>query len=226
MKTTKIFFAILSVVVLTTTFYFVGCNQSTTNEPQNTVNTTPGVISKIGIQTSIDDKALKLLLEREISELLSIRNAITTRVFENKVDVVKLKNAYLASDEKRIAELLKYTPSDVENMNTQLRNIVERMINKAPQLSVLIQEKKVKNCSKCNIEEFFNNFNYHVGKSPRLAKVTNVPAGTDCQWVPYLASLALCTTLGPLLYWPCAYVALCSWCWGTEVDALCGKKGN
>jgi hypothetical protein len=34
MKTTKIFFAILSAVVLITTFYFVGCNQSTTSEPQ------------------------------------------------------------------------------------------------------------------------------------------------------------------------------------------------
>lgn len=43
----------------------------------------------------------------------------------------------------------------------------------------------------------------------------------SCQWVPYVAALALCTLLGPGWYWVCAYVAYCSFCTGSLRDALC-----
>ena len=39
------------------------------------------------------------------------------------------------------------------------------------------------------------------------------PAG-DCKWLQYTAALAVCTTAGPVIYWPCAYLAYCSFCTG------------
>lgn len=44
---------------------------------------------------------------------------------------------------------------------------------------------------------------------------------TSCQWGPFIASLILCTTLGPVLYWPCAYIGMCSFCDGSVIDTLC-----
>ncbi len=35
-----------------------------------------------------------------------------------------------------------------------------------------------------------------------------------CRWLPYTMHLIGCTSLGPILYWPCAYVAICAWCPG------------
>lgn len=43
----------------------------------------------------------------------------------------------------------------------------------------------------------------------------------SCEWLPYVAALALCTLLGPIWYWVCAYVAYCSFCTGPLRDDLC-----
>jgi len=44
---------------------------------------------------------------------------------------------------------------------------------------------------------------------------------SSCEWLPYVAALALCTLLGPIWYWVCAYVAYCSFCKGPLRDGLC-----
>lgn len=44
---------------------------------------------------------------------------------------------------------------------------------------------------------------------------------TDCAWVPFTASVALCSALGPTLYWACAAVAACHWCEGGWIDDAC-----
>lgn len=45
--------------------------------------------------------------------------------------------------------------------------------------------------------------------------------GVRCKWMQYVASLALCSLGGPFWYWPCAYVAICSFCSGGYVDRAC-----
>jgi len=47
-------------------------------------------------------------------------------------------------------------------------------------------------------------------------------APDGCNYVPYVASLVVCTAAGPVLYWPCAILAYCTWCFGPTHDAICG----
>lgn len=224
MKNSKIYLLAFLVVAFISTVYFVGCKQNT-SEPLSETN--KAVAQNISAnKLTIDNLEIKALIENDIKELISIRNNFTQRVKSQKIEIGDLKTAYLLTDQKKIAELLNLSEEELAATQNQLKIIVDRMIKKVPLLTDVIKEKSKQKCSKCDVEKFFNNF-YSYTKGVSLVPVKNslksvqAEAGTNCQWVQYGACLALCSLGGPIWYWPCAYLCLCSYCEGPEVDALC-----
>lgn len=43
----------------------------------------------------------------------------------------------------------------------------------------------------------------------------------DCAYAPYVSSLFACSLAGAVGYWPCAVIAVCTWCEGGWVDPMC-----
>lgn len=50
---------------------------------------------------------------------------------------------------------------------------------------------------------------------------TGATAQTDCEWIQYVACLAVCTSGGPVIYFPCAYLCWCAFCDNEVTEALC-----
>jgi hypothetical protein len=43
-----------------------------------------------------------------------------------------------------------------------------------------------------------------------------------CKWIKFTACLLACSGTGPVLYWPCAYLCVCSYCPGAAgYDVIC-----
>ncbi len=224
MKKKNICLALFIAAAMFTLLYLGGCEKSLTSEPANNTTYNLNKASADDTQRSFADKNFKILAWDEINELLNIRDNITRRVIENNINVDELKDAYKNSDEKRIIHLLGYSNEDIQALDLKLKNVITRIIDKVPEYKIWIENEKEKFCAKCKSETFFNNFYSYTSKHYRLNKSLDEALGSDCQWAPYAAALALCSLLGPIWYWPCAYVAMCRFCWGPEVDALCGKR--
>ncbi len=62
------------------------------------------------------------------------------------------------------------------------------------------------------IEGFFANF-----EQIHSQEIFSI-AYQDCQAVQFTACLLVCTTTGPIIYWPCAYLCSCSFC---ALDGIC-----
>lgn len=152
-----------------------------------------------------------LMSEPLVQELLQIRNNFTERInceVGKSFSLEELKLAYLNSDEQRIISYMGYTSNQIDSIGERLNTISQELLTKYPALSSYITSE----CNSCNVESFFSYYYEYTNISTEAL---------ECRWAPYIASLVLCTTLGPILYWPCAYVAMCSWCSGGILNYIC-----
>lgn len=175
-------------------------------------------------------KLKKSAITDELSDLIDLREEITQLVIDRKVNIEKLRDAYVNKDVTKIMTLMKMSKNEYNSFNERLLNIRKNILIKYPDIKKAVSKLGKKQCTTCNIEKFFNNFEQYTHASSRygsgLSKIytgttVNGDEDVDCDWVPYTAALVLCAELGPVLYWPCAYVAICSFCEGGWVDDAC-----
>lgn len=138
------------------------------------------------------------------------------------VDPAELEEAYRTEDEDRIAELLGFTESQLAEMDASLRELRLAIFREFPELERHAAQAAVGSCG----------FSPSIARCPLQAALDAAPQlmedgplnespNVECQWAQYTAALALCTLAGPVWYWPCAYLALCSYCRGGWVTASC-----
>jgi hypothetical protein len=181
------------------------------------------------INSAVDylDKLLKL--DPDVRELIDIRQEITQRVIDRNVSITELRAAYQNRDEKQFRKLMEFTNADIKSLQRRISKSRTAILDRYPEIENLMSES----------DRYVNSYNPLTGnrKTGEFADhlssyssnyleselVLEYEEGGDvtCRWAPYIAGLAVCTTLGPILYWPCAYVALCSFCSGGWVDSAC-----
>ncbi len=153
--------------------------------------------------------------DSRVKELLLIRNKIGDKVINGNVDITQLHQAYLDKDTTLIKKLIGFSESEYNEMRHQLNNLRNSLLNDYPnELKEVSTE-----CSNCTIDEsdinqFFNNFDSFVNFSRDNNNGNNDNNGCD-SYIQYTMCLIACTTTGPVIYWPCAYLCYCSYCDGS-----------
>ncbi|AFH49724.1 Hypothetical protein IALB_2019 [Ignavibacterium album JCM 16511] len=173
-------------------------------------NVTP-VSNTSNLYRAQDSLDFLLINDPLVIELLQIRNNFTQRINDRlgkSFSLEELKSAYLRSDEQSIISYMNYTPSQIDSIGERLNEIRIELNNKYPAINSYLTSE----CVNCNIDSLFTHYYDYTNISTEAL---------ECRWGPYIASLIVCTTLGPILYWPCAYVAMCSWCSGGVLNYIC-----
>lgn len=161
--------------------------------------------------------------DTDVQTLLEVRNEIMQRVIDRNISVSALKTAYQSGNEQQIINLLQFSETEIKDLNYRLDTARKAIFDKFPEVAQMMKEMSASSCgftknsTNCKTNQLFDNFNEYAnnGVAPELL------APTRCRWGPYVAALALCTLLGPVWYWVCAYAALCSFCTGGTVGRIC-----
>jgi len=155
---------------------------------------------------------------------------MTRRAISRGVSPVALKTAYETKDEEKVRRMLGYSRAEIMIINYRLDRARKAILEKFPEIAelVLVKEQWSTSCAanpsldRCSTEQFFNSLGEEL---IILGEELIIEDGeVTCDWGPYLAALAACTLAGPIWYWVCAYVALCSFCRGGWVDEVCTKS--
>lgn len=154
------------------------------------------------------------LMERDpdVRTLITVRDEITMRVLGLGVRPDELISAYQAGDEERIIDLLGYSHREISDFRDRLNSARNAVMDRYPQIERMIQESPPPTYGAYDFS-FIENL---------METGPNVMDHPNCRVVPYVAALAVCSLAGPVLYWACAFVALCSFCSGGWVSAVCG----
>ncbi len=100
---------------------------------------------------------------------------------------------------------------EAEKLSERLTAIGDSLLLKYPELNSYIDTLE---CQTCSVDKFFE---YYYA----FTDTSYINKRFSCRWGPYIATLIGCTKLGPILYWPCAYAAMCGWCSGGIADDIC-----
>lgn len=192
------------IIIVALSIYIFGCNENQ---------------HSIEVDYHYEELEISLMNEPLVFELLRIRDEITSHIISNEIDISELKKAYLENDEEKIEEVLRISPELLSEYSNTLNRISYKLLEKYPLLEDIIQDFDL--CNDCNKIDIIKNIEDSLVPIPNnsLYKTSNV----TCKWIPYTASLVVCSAGGPILYWPCAYVAVCAWCEGGWVDDACFK---
>lgn len=226
-STTTALLFLLSVITLSLPHSPVGQaqeNPSTSTESMVASTTSPQ-------ERSLEDLEAALRDSQELKDLINFRDEITQRVTASRVSARTLRRAYESGDERRIAALLGYSDTDLLLLNQRLDNLRRALLTTFPEIQRLMATTTHSPCGfspsprTCGTARFFDNFEgYTQGVSPMYIEPEPGGGEVTCQWAPYTAALAVCTLAGPIWYWPCAYVATCSFCRGGWVATACQQS--
>lgn len=178
--------------------------------------------ASVAADSATQTESLEVQLSQSpyVEELTSIADEMTRRAIDRQVTFEELSRAYQDQDELAIAELLGYSQVEIQDLSYRLEYLRECLYAEFPEIVAWAEaQAQHETCDEAFLAHLYNCIDFD--NQIYLAKP---PAGTSCAWVPYTASLALCTALGPVLYWACATVAMCTYCSGGLVDTICGKK--
>jgi len=165
-----------------------------------------------------------------------VREVVATdRDIAYRVSMVSDRDALIeavsAHDSARAAKILGFTEAEANALNARMDQLRVQIFLAFPDVEKMAVGYAGSSCgfavadSHCDVRAAVDNAAEAVSAMDDLLAFMNMPQGSNrpvsCHWGPYIASLVLCTTVGPVLYWPCAYVALCSFCEGGWVDSAC-----
>jgi len=170
--------------------------------------------------------------DTNVQELLAIRDEMIARVIENGASGIEMSEIVKTNDLKRFALILGYTEEELSDLGTRIAFLGGEIQNTYPDL-ITLAESQIEKCPGCDFETIAQKWDQTLMKHNEADVFygdgeNGIPLpdpsqkGVSCQWVPYTASLALCTATGPVLYWACAVVAVCSFCAGGWVTTVCG----
>ena len=172
-----------------------------------------------------------ILTNAHAQALIGIRNYMTAQVLQTEPDIEDLRDAYLSQDTDEIQSLMGFSVLQIDSLDSLLEYHRAGLINAFPELAQCADEIVFPDETEY-INQFFDNFDYYIlavqetaipEKPSKTASDRIQATAVDCQWGPYFATLVACGFSGPIAYWICAYVAICSFCSGGWVDDACGK---
>jgi hypothetical protein len=158
----------------------------------------------------------------EVAELTRIRDALTDRARRRRVTPEQVTAAYRNGDAAELQALFGFTPGESTALSQRLENIQHRLYQKHPELqSIAVGD--VSASTPCNAQAAARalargSVRGSVGGSTG-GEIGVMEEEGGCKWLQYTAALAVCTTAGPVIYWPCAYLAYCSFC--SEGGGIC-----
>jgi len=161
---------------------------------------------------SLEDQ---LRADTDVQSLFEIRDELTTSALAAGVTGRELLPVLRARDEKTFASLLGIAPERYAKLAKRLSTAREHLLQRYPGL---MRRAMPRECPDCDVEAFTSMFGRMRARGPALVRA---PRAVSCHYLPYVASLALCTGLGPVLYWPCTVVAVCTFCEGGWVETVC-----
>lgn len=150
------------------------------------------------------------------SQLIAVRNEIGRRVMEHSDQWDQLEEAFANKDEATIKLILEITDEEERSLNF----ILEEARKKAP-----IPAEEFSNvsfaCSSGCLPNAFESIKSNPERFEELfgMKVNRAPDG--CNYYDYTVALLGCAGFGPYLYWICAYMAYCEFCYGPTHDEIC-----
>ncbi len=207
--------SLLTIALILLTILIVGCSEQ---EGINSPSTTE-------YETMLKE-------DLSIRELFSIRDDMTKRIMESGVSGKEIVDIVEHNDSRRFAEITGYTVEELDDIGRKVHFLGKVIQEKYPDLQSRVG-KRPDGCIECdfrNIAEKWDNalathkqadVFYRDGDENQIPLPDPSNKGVSCQWLPYTASLALCTAAGPVLYWACAAVAVCAFCTGGWVGTMC-----
>ena len=193
-------------LIILLTFIFVSCGNFEDNK-------TSSQLDRINLLTK---KANKIRDELADYVLLSGKSA---------AEIVKIIEA---NDENEFKKAFSITTDKYNFYKNELKKIADEL-QEIPEVQEELRESKlqIKRCMACHDEDFIDRLIVQKKKEPLFTSSffqTQEPiqdGDVSCKWVQYTACLILCTAGGPILYWPCAYLCMCGYCSGGNLNEVC-----
>lgn len=165
------------------------------------------------VRPSLEDQ---LRSDPDVLTLVAIRDDLTQRALRSGLTGEDLRDVIESGSEEAFADALGYTRAEWASLSDRFELARQRFADRyAGVLGVAGHSPE------CDLGEFSRAFERARQHLPDIQ--ARNPKPVTCNWLPYLSSLALCTEFGPVLYWPCAFLAMCQYCTGGYVDSLCGR---
>lgn len=170
--------------------------------------------------TSAEEARLEQELRRspELSALIAMREELTERARQRNVSAEMVREAYGSGDTDAAAALFGFTQAEAEALNHRLVQVQASLYRKHPVLRrIAVGEVEAPLCgidigARRLSTDGSETRNSSGGVLFSAEGDHEVLPDTGCKWIQYTAALALCSAAGPVLYWPCAYIAYCSFC--------------
>jgi hypothetical protein len=178
----------------------------------------PSVVTTL---SPMETAALEHELSRseEVADFIRVRDELTARAKARNVTPEMVRAAYIGGDAAAIQRLFGLSPKESYLLTHRLRTNQLRLQARFPVLRSLAEGTVAASGASCGADIAARAL---VADSRRGGPSTSIeadPSAGGCKWVQYTVALLLCTTGGPVLYWPCAYLAYCSLC--TDDFAIC-----
>ena len=205
-------FSRAAAVILAATL-FVGCDLA----GEEALSTEPPSISARTLSTA-ETAALENALSQspEVAELARIRDELTARARQRNVTPEMVRAAYQNGNTAEVEALFGLTSGESTALSHRLENIQRRLYHRYPVLQS-ITRGEITTGQSCSAEAAARALARATAAGETGTQSTEVTEPVDdggCRWLQYTAALAVCTTAGPLIYWPCAYLAYCTFCTG------------
>lgn len=174
---------------------------------------------------------MRLKEDADVQELLSIRDEMIKRALDSGVGGAEISDVVVRNDTERFAAILEYSEEEMAELGSRIAYLGKVIQDRYPKLKDMAGSRR-EECPGCDFKAIAEKWNdisarhREPGVVPTDGEV-QIPLpdpsqkGVTCQWVLYAASLAVCTTAGPVLYWACALVATCALCTGGWVSTMC-----
>lgn len=166
----------------------------------------------------LNDVALQARMEADpaVQDLYSIFQEVGNRYIELDVSKEAFAKAYAAKTKETSVALLGYTEAEYDRLTERFNSNIESIRETYPELASselrgqceIPVDLDISQAYQASIASFKGG-GLPLGKSSGINEAMQRP---DCKWLAYTACLITATTLGPLLYWPAAYVCMCGFC--------------
>jgi hypothetical protein len=197
---------------------FAGCDVA----GKKAITTEPASISARSLSAGETAELERALSQSpEIAELARIRDELTARARQRGVTTEMVRAAYRNGNTAEIEALFGLTSGESTALTERLESIQRRLYHRYPVLRSITQGETATSQT-CNADAAARALARGTGGGETGIQSTEVAEPVDdggCKWLQYTAALAVCTTAGPVIYWPCAYLAYCSFC--TDTAGVC-----
>lgn len=219
-----------AVTIALITLTLLGC----TDTPPTGADGSPTDVDLSLIPSSTTSQRLAAQLRRDpdVIALQAIREEMTTRAVAARVSGAEAKKL-LERDPVELGRRLGYASSELNSINMRMKTAKRNLLARYPEL---LEVARGMECSSdpAMLSRVLD-YRGRPFEASLLSVLAVVPGlsflrqeepdvgDASCQWIQYTACLVVCTSAGPVIYWPCAFLCVCAFCEG-GLASLCGPE--